>query len=101
MYSMMQIDAEQSSAEMSLYEEYREGLDGDGWFDGSEISAPQMDYVERAIYLTVNPGITVRQMGSEYRELAESLFTKDMIEFLDEPNAAVRAKFDCAYGGSC
>jgi hypothetical protein len=101
MYSMMQIDQTQSGAEMSLYEEYRNGLDGDGWFDGSEISAPQMDYVERAIYLTVNPGIVIRQMGNEYKQVAQGLFTKDLLEFLDKPNEAVRGKFNCAYEGSC
>ncbi len=101
MYAMMQVDQTQSSPELALYEQYREGLDGDGWFDGSEISSSQMDYVERTVYLTLNPGVVIRSMGNEYRELAQSIFTKDVIEFLDEPNASVRAKFDCAYEGSC
>ena len=101
MYSMMQADGTQNPAEMSLYEDFREGLDGDGWFDGSAISNSQMDYVERTIYLTANPGIVLESVSDEYREVAEGMFTKDMMEFLAEPNQATLDKFNCGFDGDC
>jgi hypothetical protein len=101
LYSMALADGHQDGDEHALYTAYREGLDGDGWFDGSQISNEQMDYVERAIYLTVNPGIILDEVADEYRQVAEGMFTEDMLEYLGEPNPTVRAKFDCAFDGSC
>ena len=100
-YSMMLIDGVSDSREQETYEAYRAGLDGDGWFDGDEIDYQQLEYVERALFLTANPGIVVEESAPEHAELAEQLLTPDVFEFLASPNQTIRAQFDCGFDGEC
>ena len=100
-YSMMLIDGVSDSREQETYEAYRAGLDGDGWFDGDEIDYQQLEYVERALFLTANPGIVVEESAPEHAELAEQLLTPDVFEFLASPNQTIRAQFDCGFDGGC
>jgi len=101
LYSMMLIDGDTDDAEESLYASYRDGLDGDGWFDGEQIDYAELEYVERALFLTTNPGIVIREMAPEHEELAEDLLTEDVFEFLESPNPTIRAQFDCGFDGDC
>jgi hypothetical protein len=97
----MLIDGTVTAAEQGLYEAYRDGLDGDGWFDGDALDTEELDYVERALYLTANPGIVVEEMAPEHAELADQLLTRDVFEFLESPNPSIRAQFDCGFDGDC
>ena len=99
LYSTMLIDGVTTDDEQALYASYRDGLDGDGWFDGDAIDNAEMDYVERSLFLTANPGIVIREMAPEHTELAEDLLTRDVFEFLENPNPTVRAQFDCGFDG--
>lgn len=101
MYSMMLIDGNQDSKETALYDSYRDGLDGDGWFDGSHIDEPQMDYVERAIFLTANPQIVLEAAADEHAELSGALLHTDVFEFLKTPNEATEERFNCGFLGGC
>lgn len=101
LYSVMLIDGTVTAAEQGLYEAYRDGLDGDGWFDGDALDTEELDYVERALYLTANPGIVVEEMAPEHAELADQLLTRDVFEFLESPNPSIRAQFDCGFDGDC
>lgn len=101
MYSMMLIDGNQDDKETELYEAYREGLDGDGWFDGSHIDEAQMDYVERAIFLTANPQVVLEGAADEHAELSGALLHSDVFEFLKTPNEATEERFDCGFLGGC
>ncbi|MCR9164796.1 MAG: hypothetical protein ACE37F_33535 [Nannocystaceae bacterium] len=100
-YSMMLIDGHADEREQDTYEAYRDGLDGDGWFDGAEIDFQHLEYVERALFLTTNPGIVVEEFAPEHTELAEQLLTADVFEFLESPNPTIRAQFDCGFEGGC
>lgn len=100
-YSMMLIDGLSDSREQETYNAYRAGLDGDGWFDGDEIDYQQLEYVERALFLTANPGIVVEESAPEHAELAEQLLTPDVFEFLASPNPTIRGQFDCGFDGGC
>ncbi len=101
MYSMMVIDGATRDAEDDLYQDYRDGLDGTGWFDGEAINEPQLDYVQRAIFLTANPGIVVRGVAPEHADLADDVLTEDVFTFLADPNEAVAARFTCGFEGHC
>ncbi|MBV1861949.1 MAG: TerB family tellurite resistance protein, partial [Nannocystaceae bacterium] len=100
-YSMMLIDGQAADSEEDLYAEYRDGLDGSGWFDGGEIDYAALSYVERSLFLTANPGIVIREMAPEHAELADQVLTEDVFEFLESPNPAIRAQFDCGFDGEC
>ena len=101
LYSMMLIDGDQGPEEFELYEEYRDGLDGSGWFDGSAISEDQMLYIERAVFLTVNPNIVLQEVSEEYDVVTHGLLTQDVLDFLAEPNETVQADFDCGFASEC
>lgn len=101
LYSTMLIDGATTDAETALYDTYRDGLDGNGWFDGDEIDYAELDYVQRALFLTTNPGIIIEEMAPEHTELAQDLLTSDVFEFLETPNPTIRAQFDCGFDGGC
>lgn len=105
MYSMALIDGGSDSEELELYQEYRDGLDGSGWFDGAKIDEGELEYVERALNLTANPAIVVRELAEEHAELGDQLLPGDVFEFLEAPNPTIRGQFDegfdCGRAGGC
>lgn len=99
LYAMMQIDLHQTPGEYALYTEYREGLDGSGWFDGEAIDEVKMDYIERAIYVVLNPNTV--EVAPELTETVEDLLVEDVLPFMAEPHPETKADFDCAWAESC
>ncbi|MBL4689156.1 MAG: hypothetical protein JKY37_31480 [Nannocystaceae bacterium] len=98
-FSMVQIDQEQTGSEKAFYDDIRSGLDGSGWFDGEEIDEIKMDYIERAVFVTLNPNTI--EVADDLREVTEALLVEDVLPFMLEPHAETQADFNCGFAGDC
>ena len=98
-YAMVNIDQHYTDGERAFYEDIRDGLDGSGWFDGDAIDEVRMDYVERAIHITLNPNTI--EVSSELREVTETLLVGDVLPYIDEPHEQTKADFECGMAGTC
>lgn len=98
-YSMVQIDLRMTEGERKFYGDIRDGLDGSGWFDGEAIDEIKMDYVERALYVTLNPNTI--DVSDDLRETTESLLVEDVLPFIAQPHEPTRVDFECGFSGHC
>jgi hypothetical protein len=100
LYTMLHVDGDEASSEFDVYRNYREGLDGSGWFDGAALDLEQLTYVERAIMVTTNPSFLVDAAAQEHVDLAQAVLVEDVLEYIGEPNAMVAADFECGFSGT-
>ena len=98
-YAMVNIDQHYTDGERAFYEDIRDGLDGSGWFDGDAIDEVRMDYVERAIYITLNPNTI--EVSPELKEVTETLLVEDVLPYIGEPHEQTKADFECGMAGNC
>lgn len=98
-YAMVNIDQHYTDGERAFYEDIRDGLDGSGWFDGDAIDEVRMDYVERAIYITLNPNTI--EVSPELQEVTETLLVEDVLPYIAEPHEQTKADFECGMAGNC
>jgi hypothetical protein len=99
LYAMMSVDLDHSSEESALYADMVDRLDGSGLFDGDALDASQLEYVERAIFTTLNPTVEVDDPGIE--DLVDSIVPEDTLEFLASPDPEVARDFDCGLDPGC
>jgi hypothetical protein len=99
LYGMMHVDTEENADELQLYQRLREGLDGSGFFDGDAIDDPQMDFIQRAIFVTVNPNVI--EASPELEQTTSALLVEDVLTFLAEPHPDTKRDFDCGFAGQC
>lgn len=98
-YAMIQIDGEEDPDERSLYREWRDGLDGDGFFDGEPIKPAQLDYVERSIFITTHP--SAAQVDPDAKETLEALLVEDVLDYVADPDPEAMAAFLCGFADEC
>jgi hypothetical protein len=99
LYAMANVDTREHPEERAFYDRYMAEIDGHGWFDGSELDAEQMNYVERSVYMTIYPGTI--DIADEHRDAVQSIVPEDMLDFLAEPSPEVARDFRCGYEGVC
>lgn len=99
LHAMVQIDQHQTASEKEFYDDVRDGLDGSGWFDGEAIDEVKMDYIERAVFVTLNPNTI--DVSDDLKETTEALLVKDVLPFMAEPHPETKADFDCGFSGNC
>ncbi len=99
LYAMANVDSQEHPEERAFYDRYTASVDGHGWFDGSELDAAQLAYVERSVYVTVYPGAI--DVAPEHREAVQSVLPEDILPFLATPSPEVARDFRCGYEGVC
>ncbi len=99
LYAMANVDTEEHPEERAFYDRFTAEVDGHGWFDGSELDAEQLNYVERSVYMTIYPGTI--EVGDEHRDAVSSIVPEDMLDFLAEPGVEVARDFRCGFEGVC
>lgn len=98
LHAMVQIDLNATPGQRAFYDEVRDGLDGSGWFDGEKIDKVQMDYIEDAIFATVNPNTV--SVSEEFEKVTQSLVAADLLDFIAQPHAPTAADFECGFSGT-
>jgi hypothetical protein len=99
LYAMANVDTAEHAEERGFYDRLMAEVDGQGWFDGSELDIEQMSYVERSVYVTIYPGVV--DVAPEHREATQAILPEDMLPFLAAPNTIVARDFRCGYENVC
>ena len=98
-YGMAVVDSHFDAREEALYSELRDSLEGRRIFGPARINDVHMDYIERAVYLMLQPGVV--DVGEEYAELTSRLMSSDVIGYMAESDPDAEADVRCGYRSDC
>jgi hypothetical protein len=88
-----------SPAALRVYRGAADTLDGSGWFDGPAVEPHEIDYVERAAEIALDPGSS--SWPPTYRDAVSELSIDDILTYLRNPGRDVMQDVECGLAGGC
>ncbi|MBL6990799.1 MAG: hypothetical protein ISR65_13520 [Bacteriovoracaceae bacterium] len=99
LYAMMQIDGYETTSQRDTYDRVIMGIDGRGWFDGSELNLRHLAFLEKSILLILNPSSLSED--SEYHHLLDGVLPANALSYLVKPDPVVEKDYLCGSTGVC
>jgi hypothetical protein len=99
LYAAAHLGGEPSDQALAIYAEAVDTLNGTGWFSGPHLPEYEINFVQRAVELALDPSQASWPLA--YREAIAELSVEDMLPYLSEVSPELLADAECIAHGDC